>query len=215
MTAGFSRFSGVNGITLTQHAPTSPCLHGTLRLRWWLLLLGLMVGTGCAISRPVATVGPGGFQVSAEHRDLVWERAVSVLNRFHFMVMRESKLEGLIETDYRAGANILEPWHPDATSLESRLESTLQSIRRRAVVSIQSAGPGLLNVTVRVDKEIEDVPAPAATYEGGATFSDAQPLERDLNQVLGQSGPSRWLSQGRDLQLEHEILRAIRSSLAP
>jgi hypothetical protein len=95
--------------------------------------------------------------------------------------------------------------------LSNRLESTLQSIRRRAVVLMQSSGTGSLVLTVRVDKELEDVPGIAAGYEGGATFSESQPLNRDLSQVVGQNGPSRWISVGRDPLLEQKILAEIRS----
>ena len=160
-------------------------------------------------SQGVPLVGTNTVQVSIEHRDRIWERAVSVLNRNHFLVMRESKLEGVIETDYRAGANVLEPWHPDSVGLENRLESTLQSIRRRVVISLQSTSPGLMNVTVRVDKELEDLPGLAANYEGGATFREAQPLNRDLTQVIGQSAPSRWIPLGRDALLEQKLLQEI------
>lgn len=153
--------------------------------------------------------GTNVVQIAADQRDPVWERAVSVLNRNHFLVARESKLEGLIETDYRAGANLLEPWHPDSIGYANRLESTLQSIRRRVIVAMQSTAPGQMAVSVRVDKEIEDLPGLAASYEGGATFSENQPLSRDLTQVVGQSGPSRWIPLGRDALLERKLLREI------
>ncbi len=148
-------------------------------------------------------------------RDPLWERAVEVLNRNHFQVARESKLEGIIETDYRGGSNILEPWHPDSVGLENRLESTLQSIRRRVVISMQSSGVGVMMVNVRVDKEIEDLPGLAANYEGGATFSENEPLNRDLNQVVGQSSPSRWLPLGRDPLLERKIMGEIQGAAIP
>ena len=67
-------------------------------------------------------------------------------------------------------------------------------------------------ISVRVDKEIEDLPGPAANNEGGATFPEADPLSRDLSQVVGQSSPSRWLSAGRDPLLETRIASQIRSS---
>jgi hypothetical protein len=134
-----------------------------------------------------------------------------VLNRNHFQIARESKLEGIIETEYRGGSGLLEPWHEDSVGLSNRLESTLQTIRRRAIVLMQSSGAGTLVLTVRVDKELEDVPGIAAGYEGGATFSESQPLNRDLSQVVGQNGPSRWISVGRDPLLEQKILAEIRS----
>ena len=76
---------------------------------------------------------------------------------------------------------------------------------------MQADGSGMMTVGVRVDKEIEDLPGLAANYEGGATFQESQPLTRDLDQVVGQSGPSRWLSIGRDPLLERQLLGQIQS----
>jgi hypothetical protein len=167
---------------------------------------------GCLSSPPKApAVGSSSVQLSADYRDSIWEHAVVVLHRNHFQVARESKLEGVIETHYRGGSNLLEPWHPDSIGLENRLESTLQSIRRRVIVSLKSSSDGQMTVSVRVDKEIEDLPGLAANYEGGATFQESQPLNRDLDQVVGQTGPSRWLSIGRDPMLERQMLSQIQS----
>ena len=149
--------------------------------------------------------------MSADYRDPVWERAVIVLHRNHFQIARESKLEGVIETEYRGGSSVFEPWHPDSVGLENRLQSTLQTIRRRVIISMQSDGTGTMTVGVRADKEIEDLPGLAAIYEGGATFQESTPLTRDLDQVVGQTGPSRWLSIGRDPLLERQLLAQIQS----
>lgn len=176
------------------------------------LLWCFLLCSGCLSSPPKApAVGSSMIQVSADYRDSLWEHAIVVLHRNHFQVARESKLEGVIETQYRGGSNILEPWHHDSVGLENRLESTLQSIRRRVNVSMQSSGAGLMTVSVRVDKEIEDLPGLAANYEGGATFQESQPFTRDLDQVVGQTGPSRWLSIGRDPLLERQLLGQIQS----
>jgi hypothetical protein len=168
---------------------------------------------GCLSAPPVAaTGGASTIQVSDAYRDSLWERAVVVLNRNHFQVARESKLEGIIETEYRGGSGILEPWHPDSVGLSNRMESTLQSIRRRVLIDMQSLGSGVMTVNVRVDKELEDLPGLAANSEGGATFSENQPLNRDLNQVVGQSGPSRWISIGRDPALERKLLSELQDN---
>ncbi|MBL8813470.1 MAG: hypothetical protein JNM43_25110 [Planctomycetaceae bacterium] len=180
------------------------------------MLFVFSFAVGCLSSPPkAASGGASTIQVSDSQRDSLWERAVVVLNRNHFQIARESKLEGVIETSYRAGSSVLEPWHPDSVGLENRLESTLQSIRRKVTVNMQSNGTGTMLVNVRVDKEIEDLPGIAANYEGGATFNEAQPLNRDLSQVVGQSGPSRWLSLGRDPLLENKILSEIRGAWIP
>lgn len=181
------------------------------------LVIGPFVYCGCSLSSPpkAAVGGASTIQVSDSQRDSLWERAVVVLNRNHFQVARESKLEGIIETEYRGGSSLLEPWHPDSVGFENRLESTLQSIRRRVVINMQSSGAGAMAVNVRVEKEIEDLPGLAANHEGGATFSENQPLNRDLNQVVGQSGPSRWLSVGRDPLLERKLLAEIQGGFLP
>ena len=177
-------------------------------------VLGLIAAcAGCLSSPPKAGMAGGStLQVADGQRDALWERAVVVLNRNHFQVARESKLEGIIETEYRGGANILEPWHPDSVGFLNRMESTLQSIRRRVTINMQSSGAGTMLVNVRVDKEIEDLPGLAANYEGGATFPEYQPLNRDLDQVVGQSGPSRWLPVGRDPLLERKLTNEIQGA---
>ncbi len=182
----------------------------------WLVCCALLFVCGCLSSPPkAASGGSSTIQVAASQRDSLWETAVVVLNRNHFQVARESKLEGIIETDYRGGSSILEPWHPDSVGFQNRIESTLQSIRRRVTINMQASGGGVMTVHVRVDKEIEDLPGLAANYEGGATFSESQPLNRDLNQVVGQSGPSRWLPVGRDPLLERKLISEIQSGPVP
>jgi hypothetical protein len=177
---------------------------------WLCVAAALICGVvGCVSTTPAVNGVMHAVQIPAGQRDMVWERSVDTLNRYHFMVARESKLEGVIQTEYRAGSNLLEPWNPDSLGFENRLESTLQSIRRRVFVTMQSSQPGLVTVSVRVDKEIEDLPGLAANYEGGATFPDSRPLARDLNQVVGQSGPSRWIYLGRDPVLEASLLNEI------
>ena len=203
MERGRIQFAGI----LVQAVCAAPCLG---------LCVSIFISAGCLSSPPkVPVTGGSAVQISDDQRDSVWERAVVVLNRNHFQVARESKLEGIIETDYRGGSSLLEPWHPDSVGFQNRLESTLQSIRRRVTINLQSSGAGIMTVAVRVDKEIEDLPGLAANYEGGATFSENQPLNRDLDQVVGQSGPSRWLPVGRDPLLERKILSEIQGAYIP
>ena len=177
-----------------------------LRSATFCLLLSGCLGGPMPVTTPLAS---SAVQVPIQRYDEMWERAISTLNRFHFQVARESKLEGIIETHYRAGANLLELWHPDSVGYANRLESTLKSVRRRVVVTFESSTQDSFILNVRVDKDVEDLPGVAANYEGGATFPESQPLERDLDQVLGQSDGSRWISKGTDPLLEAEILRHI------
>jgi hypothetical protein len=180
------------------------------RLLWLSLSAGLLATVpGCLSFYGHQPVGTNAVHIPSSQYDLQWERAVAVLNDNHFLIARESKLEGVIETHYRAGANVLEPWHQDSVGLGSRLESTLQSIRRRVIVTFRHASGDAMLVSVRVEKEIEDLPGIAANYEGGATFPEANPLDRDLTQVLGQSSPSRWIPLGTDSALEGRLMHQI------
>ena len=145
--------------------------------------------------------------VRANNPEDAWERTVDVVHDYLFEVERENKLGGVIETKYKTGASVLEPWHPDAVGPANRLESTLQSIRRKAFVHFTPAPGGYL-VGVEAIKELEDVPR-AASSAGGATFLDNSPLQRDLNPVVGQATPSGWVSRGRDVALEQAMLRSI------
>jgi hypothetical protein len=151
--------------------------------------------------------------VVSNNEDAVWERTVAVLHEYHFGVARENRLARVIETDYLVGAGVLEPWHRDSVGLGNRLESTFQSIRRRAIVHVlpDEQQRGYL-VSVEVFKELEDLPGLAGNSAGAATFSESAPLDRDLNPVVGQSTPSGWIPLGRDLALESALLASLQQS---
>jgi len=146
--------------------------------------------------------------IQAQDREVVWERVVNVLHSYKFQIARENKLDGVIETAYKTGASVVELWHPDTVGLRNRLESTLQSIRRRVFVTVTPAEGGFF-VTLEAFKELEDLVGLAANSAGGATFQENTPLQRDLELVVGQTTPSGWIPQGRD----HALEAALTSSL--
>jgi hypothetical protein len=173
-----------------------------------LSIIGILVTTltGCH-SMPFGASGPvtNPIQVRANNYDLVWERTIDTLHKYHFEIARENRLSGEIETVYRTGANIFEPWHFDAANAKERVEGTLQSIRRKVLVHITQVEGGYL-VSVEAFKELEDLPGLAANSPGGATFQESKPLQRNLNLVVGQTAPSGWIAKGRDTALEQAFL---------
>lgn len=150
--------------------------------------------------------------VRANDGEFVWERTVDVAHDYLFEIERENKLDGMIETRYKTGASALEPWHPDTVGVANRLESSLQSIRRKAIFSVTPVDGGYL-VGVQTIKELEDV-AVVANSAGAATFLDNNPLQRDLNVVVGQATPSGWINQGRDPHLEQALLKSLSSAMS-
>lgn len=174
-------------------------------------------GSGCAPDRQLtsrgqapAAAGGNTIFVPASNAEAVWERTVDVLHDYQFQIARENMVEGMIETEYKIGSGLLEPWHRESVGFASRLESTLQSIRRRVFVHLTQAQGGFL-VRVEVFKELEDLDGLAANSAGGATFQESTPLQRDLNLVVGQSASSGWIAQGRDFQLEQELRRRLQA----
>lgn len=174
------------------------------------LLTACLGVCGCASLNPQPPLSNPLF-VRANDGEFVWERTVDVAHDYLFEIERENKLGGMLETRYKTGASVLEPWHPDTIGAANRLESSLQSIRRKAIFSVTPVEGGYL-VGVQTIKELEDVAA-AANSAGAATFLDNNPLQRDLNVVVGQATPSGWINQGRDPLLEQALLKSLSSAM--
>jgi hypothetical protein len=189
----------------------------------WLrrLAFGLvLISASCAVMSPETARAPlaNPMFVTANSADpnaelTVSERVVDVLHKYNFEVDSTNQLERTIATQYKVGSSVLEPWHKESVGCDNRLESTFQSIRRKALVHLVPVDGGYL-VSIEAFKEIEDLTGPAANTAGGATFLDNYPLQRDLNLVVGQSSPSGWIPLGRDLALEQDMIRRLQGAFS-
>ena len=108
---------------------------------------------------------------------------------------------------------LLEPWSGDSVGFEQRLESTLQTIRRFAIVQVDPAPGGGYAVRVEVYKELEDLVKPDRQTGGRAAFSDEFPVNRTREIVGPVPVPLQWIPRGRDTALEQAILDRIRNAL--
>lgn len=147
--------------------------------------------------------------------NFVWFQVVDVVDDF-FHVKSEQPvqnrgdivLDGMLETSYRAGASISEPWRKDSTSGFERLQSTFQSIRRRAIVIVRPEGTGY-ELEVIVHKELEET-----NSSQFATVSAASPI-REVSIIRTDDGVNDtprtigWIPLGRDTSLEQVILHDI------
>jgi hypothetical protein len=177
-----------------------------------MLLLAWSPGCVGLRGRTAADVGPSNapILVANQNQEWVWEQVVDVVH-VYFDIARENRLDGLIETKPRVGSGLLEPWHGDSVGLRNRMESTLQSIRRRGFINVTPAGDGFL-VSVEILKEQEDVNVTPDKSAGGSTFQENRPLQRDLTLVVGDEAPKGWIALGRDVDLEIRILNGIRKA---
>jgi hypothetical protein len=113
--------------------------------------------------------------------------------------------EGHIETVPEVSPTIFEPWRRDTASFDQRVENSLQTYRRRAVVRILPAENGHW-IDVAVILELADMPKPDHASSGAATFRYDSSFSRVENPVGEEIAPVGWISKGRDTVLEQRIL---------
>ena len=153
------------------------------------------------------------------NRDFVWDQLVDVVDDY-FVVLREDPVrqigdvltEGRLETRPEIGSTILEPHKFDAVTLYDKVEGTLQSIRRRALVRVIPDGQGYL-IEVAVFKELEDCRRPQFAKSDAAVFTNGLSLQRFEQVVEEQPIRRGWIPLGRDVNLEQEILCELRERL--
>lgn len=171
-----------------------------------------MVCAGCqALSLSRVVNPPQPLFVAGNDPEVAWERVVDVLHDYPFEIARENKENGIIETEYKTGGNLLEPWHRDSVGFRNRLESGLQAIRRKVFVTLTPTDGGFV-ITVRADKEIQNIDVPTINTAGGSTFQENQPLRRDLDAVLDKAPEATWTTRGRDFELEHDLSVRLRNA---
>lgn len=176
---------------------------------------GLPIGPEVAVGVANPIVVPVADELFA------WDQIADVVSDY-FTIAREQQarrsgeavMEGFIETAPQVGATWLEPHRRDSVGNFNRWESTLQTIRRRALVRVIPDAAGYL-VEVIVEKELEDLPKPEHATAGEATFrNDSSLPSRRLEQVSRTRSSPRWIPLGRDPLLEQRMLGEIHARLA-
>ncbi|MEM9351749.1 MAG: hypothetical protein AAGA92_01935 [Planctomycetota bacterium] len=161
--------------------------------------------------------GPNPVFVPVANQDFTWEQVVDSVDDF-FRVESERRVElvgdviteGSIVTFPRIGATIVEPHRRDSVGRFNRWQSTLQTIRRGAVVRVIPDRGGWL-VEVIVQKELEDLPRPEGATAGAATLRNDSSLDPRLSQDVSKLRfGGEWIPIGRDIALEQEMLERIR-----
>jgi len=208
-------------IALNASAParTSPTAAWPLvELALALALIGATTGCGTLLyrlkSRPPRQIVPNPLTLPPTEDTFVWLQVVDVVDDY-FRIRSEQPvqnrgdmvLDGRLETSYKTGASMSEPWRKDSTDGFERLQSTLQSIRRRAFVFVRPMGAGS-EIEVVVQKELEDTDRSQDATEGAVT-SRENTVSRTRNRV--DDGPITlgWIPLGRDESLEQLILQDI------
>ena len=127
----------------------------------------------------------------------------------YFVLASPSRFDGLIQTQPTIAPGIEQPWKPGSPDLYQRLLAFTQTIRHRAIVQITTAKEQGFFVSVKVLKELEDIPAPTRTSTGEATFRLESTVQRQFEVVYPDFFDSNWIPIGRDTKLEQVILDRI------
>lgn len=169
---------------------------------------------------PLEVVYPNPALFAAVDRKHLWEQLADVVNDY-FRIEREQRpraagnvlTEGRIDTFPLVAATVLEPWRGDSASGHERIESTLQSIRRRALVRVAPEGRGY-RVEVVVEKELEDLHQPQHAAAAAAVLRHDSAAERDDADDREKKQTLGWIPLGRDTALEQRILAELHRRMA-
>ena len=191
----------------------------------WFAMAAALTG-GCATLPPVQTsvshqIGDGPPRANApvwvalgpNSYGAVFEKVLEVVGD-HFEIAYSNRYEGIIESHPRIAPGLEQPWKPGSHDLRERLYATLQTIRHRAVVTIQTAEDDGFFVDVKVYKELEDLARPIRATAGAASFRSDSTVERQFEVIDPAAYEPNWIPIGRDCQLEQILQQKIRNCMA-
>ena len=161
------------------------------------------------------TYVPNPIELPPASDQFVWSQVVDAVDDY-FHIAREQPvqnsdgiiLDGRIETAYKIGSSILEPWQKDSTRGFERLQSTFQSIRRKATVIVRPRGAAY-TLEVVVQKDLEDTDRSQDSSEATAVERHDGTLLRVQDSYDNTPRTLGWIPLGRDTSLEQVILRDI------
>jgi hypothetical protein len=171
-----------------------------------------LTGGGCTSIPGLQAVAENPLAVPSTDFETVWHACVTVLDDY-FDIASENRLQRKIVTNPKIGATLVEPWRGDSVGFHERLEASLQTIRRFAIVTVNPTPNGSYAVKVEVYKELEDMARPERQLAGRAVFDNEFPVNRAREVVGPMPLPNGWIPRGRDPKLEQAILAKIKSQL--
>ena len=172
-------------------------------------LAGCSAGTYWTTPAPTLIYHDNPALISGGGPEEVWEHVVDVVDDY-FEIAQEipvSQMDviGRLDTVPLVGATLLEPWRHDSANFDERLQSTLQTIRRQAVVHVSRVEQGYL-VEVVVYKQLEAVAQPMLSTGDTSLLRYDSSMTRVIDPVTDVPIDDHWIPLGRDTVLEQRIL---------
>jgi hypothetical protein len=168
---------------------------------------------GARSSVPTLVTNPA--QIPDHDSEFVWSQVVDTVDDY-FQIDSEQRviktarqwMDGKLMTYPEIGATYLEPWRKDALRGFQRLQSSLQTVRRTAVVDVTPTTGGY-SIAVTVNKDLEEVDRSLSASDGSASLRHDGTLVRTDPALLGSPITLSWIPLERDSDLEQRILREI------
>src|SRR5262249_5806662 len=195
------------------------------RIHWVSMASVILVTLGGCASGPLLDNPVFIGQVSARHVEnpiyvplgppsygLVFEKVLEVVGEY-FEIRYSNRYDGRIITFPKIAPGLGQPWKPGSPDLYQRFEATLQTIRHRGEIEIQTAEDGGFFVHVTVYKELEDLATPSRATAGAATFRSDVTVDRQFEIIDAPLFEATWIPIGRNIELEQVILERIKKCM--
>ncbi len=154
---------------------------------------------------------PNPLVVPSADYETVWNKTVAVVDKY-FDIESENRLALHDPHSAPDGSDSARAVALDSVTFHDRLEASMQTIRRFAIIKIDPAPTGGYLVKVEVRKELEDLAKPDRQAAGRAVFSNDFPVNRAREIVGPVPVPLGWIPRGRDAPLEQAILAGVRNA---
>lgn len=139
----------------------------------------------------------------------IFEKVEDIMTEY-FDIRYSNRYDGRIDTYPRVAPGFEQPWKSGSPDLYGRLHATLQSIRHRGEVQIETAKDGGFFVKVVIYKELEDLARPIRSTDGAAAFRTDLTVERQFEVIEPFIFETTWIPKGRDTPIEQVILARLK-----
>ena len=150
--------------------------------------------------------------------DALWESCQEVLRRHRFRLDQVDRRSGTITTFPETSQSFFEFWRHDVDTAYDRLESTLRTVRRRAVVQVdRNEAGGAGQVTVTVYRQTFATPERQFNNSAATLRIFAETLPGVAGEPVLTRADDYWIDAGRDAAMESRLARQIldRAHLPP
>jgi hypothetical protein len=183
-------------------------MRSSARKAVWFGLAAALVA-GCQAPRTATETTEAGADDG-----LVWEETLRVLREAGFQPDRQDRVSRVIVTHPETSAQWFEFWRGDVADAYSLLESSLQTVQRKATVRVaERRGDEPLSVAVTVDVYRWSTPERQVTSaSGGINLFSSRVPTTEGERLTTADESARLIKLGRDAAMEQRLAERIEQS---